>query len=196
MARTLSDLQPYQWPAEELYTGQQHRRLMRAVHLARQVRALFVDVHIVSAAWGIVAGNTLLPPYNASFSDLRKSALEQRAEQLGLRGAFSSWLARPDSLKMLLLGDAYLDAVGLTHRAHFPWPTIMLCSPGRSYAMNQPNCYAVGLGTKESSQYHCGVVALKGEVAGKFLLELANNLDFRARVLFAVNKCGDSANGA
>ena len=189
LAELVHTLAPHTWPAEDVYTGQQHRRLMRAVQLAREVSGIKVDVHVASAGWGLIPGTQPVVPYDMTLSDLRRSQRARWAEWLGLPAAFTAWLAQPHELKMMLLGDTYLDAVGLSDKTGFPRPTIMFCSPSRSVRVSGvPNLYPVSLGNPEAGAYHCGVMALKGEVAGRFVAELASNLDFRARALFALHQ--------
>lgn len=176
-------------PAEEMYTGQQHARLMKAVYRARETRPVKVDLKIVSAGWGFLDGKDPIVPYNCSFHDMGKRELHEWSARLGLKQAFSTWLKRKHELKILMLGDLYLEAVGVSHRTEFPSPTIMLCSPSRAYEMSRvPNVFPVGLGTKEATAYSCGVIAVKGEIASRLLNALIDDEDFRGRVSFALSQ--------
>ena len=55
-------------PAEVLYTGEQHRRLMAGVRAAEAVRP--VEVWVISAKAGLVAGKHELAPYDESFAGM------------------------------------------------------------------------------------------------------------------------------
>src|SRR4051812_14240426 len=63
--------------AERLYAGQHHMRLMRGVQRARAAAHLAVDLRLVSAGFGLVRGDELLPPYERTFVGRRRD--ERRA---------------------------------------------------------------------------------------------------------------------
>lgn len=70
-------LQPYARPAAALYTGMQHRYLMRGVEQIRQrCGPRSVSVKIISAGYGLVDEHRLLAPYEATFEEM--SRLEAR----------------------------------------------------------------------------------------------------------------------
>ena len=102
--------------AEELYTGQQHRRLMRGVNAYRAAapRARPLDLYILSAAHGIIAGHERLRSYDASFTGLRRAQLNRRATRLGIPAAVAQLLGTRRALAVLLLGYNYLRAAQLS----------------------------------------------------------------------------------
>ncbi|RBI59983.1 hypothetical protein DMJ13_20055 [halophilic archaeon] len=71
--------------AEALYTGREHEHVTAAVEQFRQFAT--VDWYIVSAGFGLVNYKTLLPAYEATFSNQSKADLVDRAKQLGIDSA-------------------------------------------------------------------------------------------------------------
>jgi cytoplasmic iron level regulating protein YaaA (DUF328/UPF0246 family) len=55
-------------PAEDLYTGLQHQRLMRGIRAAREETSIEVDLRILSAGYGLVSADQKLAPYEATFT--------------------------------------------------------------------------------------------------------------------------------
>ena len=83
-------------PAEELYAGQQHRRLMRGVSAYRNAGqpAGPLALHIVSAGHGVVPASERLRSYDATFTGMPRPHLRRRAARLGVPRAVSDLLAR------------------------------------------------------------------------------------------------------
>jgi hypothetical protein len=116
--------------AEDLYAGQQHRRLMRGITAYRDAGqpAGPLELHIVSAGRGVVAGDEPLRSYNASFSGMRRQQLQRRARKLGVPRTVASLLAAPRQLSLLLLGDSYLAT-----SARPRWRSQAAAAPGASH---------------------------------------------------------------
>jgi hypothetical protein len=167
-------------PAEDLYTGMQHARLMRGVRAARAA-GLAVDLKIVSAGYGLVDGSRKLAPYEATFIGMGKTALRTWAEQLGIPNAVRAALAGRHDLTLVLLGDDYLGACALDPTLELGGATIVLC--GQASASRLPglaDLKPVLLTSTDAKPFSCGLVGLKGEVAARILESLAtdpNRLD-------------------
>ncbi len=67
--------------AEALYRGQHHLRLMRGVGQAREA-GIDVQLWIVSAGYGVVAGHKRLRPYERTFQGM--SATDRRSSARAL----------------------------------------------------------------------------------------------------------------
>jgi hypothetical protein len=86
-------------PAEELYTGQQHARLMRGVRALRNIPLAngtptpAVDLFILSAGYGWVPGSRELAPYECTFTGMSAAALHRWAETLGVPAQTRCFLA-------------------------------------------------------------------------------------------------------
>src|SRR4051812_44365113 len=70
-------------PAEDLYCGQHHVRLMRGVCEARD-EGLDVDLSIVSAGHGIIDGHERLSPYEQTFQGKSNDARRALARTLAI----------------------------------------------------------------------------------------------------------------
>ena len=118
-------------PAEEMYTGQQHIRLMRGVQKFRQwnPEGLNVDLslHIVSAGYGVVAGARRIAPYEATFSGMKVKALRTWADQLNIATDIRAILSQPYDLALILLGDAYLNACNFDLNVKLGGLTLAFC---------------------------------------------------------------------
>lgn len=160
-------------PAEQLYRGQQHLRLMRGVTAARKA-GLVVDVSIVSAGYGLVAGDELLAPYERTFQGMPRRERRALARRLGIPAAVRQLFHEPADLIIVLLGDDYLDACDLQEDFELRAPMLVLC--GASAALRLPRLTGlrpVVLHRDDTRRFACGLVGLKGEIAGRLLGLLA-----------------------
>jgi hypothetical protein len=156
-------------PAEELYTGQHHLRLMRGVDAARRAR-VGVDVSIVSAGHGVVAGDRALLPYERTFQGLRAQARQLLARELEVPAGVRAALARPADLHLVLLGDDYLGACELDAEVRPSAPVVLLCSAGSALRLPPiPDVCVIALTVEDTRRFRCGLVALKGEIGGRVL---------------------------
>ena len=160
-------------PAEELYAGQHHRRLMRGVRALRDAGTI-VDVWIVSAAHGIVHGRKPLLPYERTFQGLPAAQRRRIAHELEIPQDAARVLTEATDLAVVALGDDYLDACGLQTNTHPAGPAILLCSS--SAALRVPplgDTRVIPLRAQHTREFQCGFVGLKGEIAGRLLRTLA-----------------------
>jgi hypothetical protein len=161
-------------PAERLYCGQQHVRLMRGVDYLRGAGAT-VDVWIVSAGHGLVHGTERLASYERTFQGRRTTELNAMASQLGIPRAIKAVLACRASLTVVLLGADYLHACQLDGPLEQGAPTLVFASASTSLAMSgSPGLHVVSLGVEHTRQFAAGLVSLKGEVGGRLLAALAD----------------------
>jgi hypothetical protein len=164
-------------PAEELYAGQQHVRLMRGVNAYRGAGepSGALDLRIVSAGHGVVPARRPLLPYDETFSELPRGEVRRRGEALGIPAAVASALAQPRALNVVLLGDLYLHASALPDDLVLGAPTLALTSPNSGRRLpDLPGLVVVGLHNREARRFSCGLAALKGELARRLLVRLAD----------------------
>jgi len=164
--------------AEELYAGQQHRRLMRGVDAYRAAGQPGgpLELHILSAAHGVVAGNESLRSYDVSFAGMRRKALRRHAARLGVPGAVAELLAVRRRLAVLLLGDDYLRAAELSAATGLGAPTLVFTSPNSATRLPAiPSLHPIVLSNSDARRFSCGLVALKGDLAARLLIRLAHN---------------------
>jgi hypothetical protein len=160
-------------PAEELYRGQQHLRLMRGVEAARGLGHL-ISVSIVSAGYGLLAGDDAVAAYECTFQGMPARERRAWASRLALVESVRVFLERPADAAIVLLGDDYLGACAPTRQLPGRVPTLVLC--GARTALRMPpavNVYPVVLHESDTRRFACGHVGLKGEVAGRLLAWLA-----------------------
>src|SRR5262245_51048224 len=93
-------------PAEDLYSGQHHVRLMRGVTEARG-EGLKIDLSIVSAGHGIVPGSERLLPYEQTFQGRSSADRRKMARTLAIPRNVRRVLSEPADLHLVLLGEDY-----------------------------------------------------------------------------------------
>lgn len=160
-------------PAEALYTGQGHVRLMRGVYAARAAGHR-VDVVIASARHGIVGGRTPLDPYEATFQGLSRSRCRDLGAALGMHDDLARELARPADAVVVALGAAYFEACA-------PWnfgvggPAVAICAAPAERQL--PTAIrAVPMRLLNPRRFAAGTIALKGEAAGRLVAALAGDV--------------------
>jgi len=171
--------------AEELYAGQQHRRLMRGVQSYRVAGEPGgrLELQILSAGRGVVAADQPLRSYDATFTGMRRAQLRRRAARLGVPKAVSGLLSQRRRLAVLLLGEDYLDAAQLASGIELGAPTLVFTSPRAGARLpSLPGLYPIALDNDDARRLSCGLVALKGELAARLLLRLAHTPKARVPV--------------
>jgi hypothetical protein len=162
--------------AEDIYTGQQHVRLMRGITAFREAypstdATWTLDLHVLSAGYGLVEGARLLAPYEATFQGMKTKELRSWADALGVPAAIRRVLAQPYDLAVLLLGDGYLSACNLDASVKLGGRTIAFC--GGRMAEKLPaidNLLLVPLENADAKRFGSGLVALKGELVRRMLI--------------------------
>lgn len=188
VARREKELKDLLCPAEALYTGQQHVRLMRGVQAFRESRLSgngddVLDLQILSAGYGIVSGEDRLAPYEATFQGMPKGELREWARELGVPAAFRKRVAAPYDLGLILLGDDYLSTCELDDSVEFGGPTLLFCGGStRKRLPDLVNVRPVVLSNPEAKRFSCGLVALKGELASRLLSRLATDTKFTSEL--------------
>lgn len=163
-------------PAEQIYTGLQHQRLMRGVESARLHPSLAIDLHIVSAGYGLVPGSRKLAPYEATFIGMKKAEARDWASRLNLAADARELLAQPYDLGLVLLGDDYLEALALDETVKLGGPTLLFC--GKASASRLPTLDGlrpIVLANRDATRFSCGMVGIKGELANRVLQRLTRD---------------------
>ncbi len=162
-------------PAQDLYTGQQHVRLMRGVRSILDANPTngsgpSVELHILSAGYGLVPGDRSLAPYEATFNGMKAKELRTWADTLRIPQAIREVLAQPFDLCLLLLGDGYLKACALDDDVRLGGPTIVFSGSRSAKALPElPGLMAVPLTNKDAKRFRCALIGLKGELAARLL---------------------------
>ena len=167
--------------AERLYIGEQHCRLMDGVGCLR--RLLKVEVWIISAKAGVVAGDEVLEAYDESFTRMGRDEVRRRGEALGIPRHLRALAGMPARLTLVLAGNEYFDAARLDELVAWAAPTIALVSP-RSASRIPPHrlLRTVAVGQAEARRFSLPLTLLKGELAKRLLLAVAAGADPAAAI--------------
>jgi hypothetical protein len=166
----------YLRPAEALYSGQQHVRLMRGVEAFRSLakNGSYLDLKVLSAGYGLVGAEALLAPYEATFQGMPARQLREWADTLEIPGAIRDALREPYDLALILLGDGYLSACKLEAEVALGGPTLLFCGSRMAAKLPElPHLHVVPLSNREAKRFSCGLVALKGELGARILAAIA-----------------------
>lgn len=156
-------------PAERLYRGQQHVRLMRGVDAARSLGHC-VTVSVVSAGYGLLAGDKLITSYECTFQGMPARARRSWAARLALADDVAALLQRKSDLTVVLMGDDYFDACGIGPQIAAGAPTVVICGAKTALRIApNPMVQPVVLSQADTRRFACGLVGLKGEVASRLL---------------------------
>ncbi|MHA1924599.1 MAG: DUF6884 domain-containing protein [Candidatus Thorarchaeota archaeon] len=105
-------LSSYLTPARELYTGFQSTELLRGVEILRAIDKVEVRLLILSAGFGLLEENEIVPPYECSFSQMSKSKIRERSAVLRIEEDYKKLHETRFDLTYLALGKKYLTALG------------------------------------------------------------------------------------
>ena len=160
------ELKDFKVPAAEMYTGQQHRYLMAGLKEVRKVhKAPTVDLHIISAGYGLLAEDDIIVPYNVTFSGLKKGELLARSNSLQLHKRIET-LSVNYHLVFFLLGAEYVRALQLPFE--IPDTVLQIFLLGTGYRkLIPPNAHFVPAGGDLARELGVMGVALKGFVFKK-----------------------------
>lgn len=169
-------------PAGELYTGEQHLRLLKGIEAARAA-GVTVDLWILSAGYGIVPADRMLAPYEATFATMGAKELREWGDQLQVPAELRQLVARPYDYGLVLLGDNYLKACAISADLKFGGPTLLVAGKGPVAKLPRiPLVRTQVLSNAEATRFSCGLVGLKGELASRLLPKLAAEPALLARL--------------
>lgn len=167
------ELKKYMTRAGELYTGDQHVRLMRGVEEARS-KGVEVTLRILSAGYGLIPEDRLIAPYESTFATMKSRELKEWAHRLNVPDDFRTLMDKSYDLGLILLGDNYLRACMLNVAVKLGGPTLLFGGEGPVNKLPRiPNLQVVVLSIPEAKRFSCGMIGLKGEVAARLLRKLS-----------------------
>ena len=154
---------PIQKPARDLYRGALNLSTNSAVRILKNY--FDVSYYFISAGFGLVEENDILPPYECSFSDMTTDQINERAQLLNIPNDFQELILKenPD-LIYLALGKNYLTALGDWDK-NLPCRTIAFAPSTCEHVITLP---ADHIAVKEVAQVgglpiH-GVIGFKGDL--------------------------------
>ncbi|MCB1079694.1 MAG: hypothetical protein KDM64_17890, partial [Verrucomicrobiae bacterium] len=184
LSKREKELTPFALPAGEIYTGQQHVRLMRGIEALKGAKSLSLELHILSAGYGMIPEDRSVVPYECTFATMKSKELRQWADQLGVPVGFRETVKAPFDLGLILLGDNYLDACALDAGVAFGGPTVLFCGTGMAKKLPAlKNVRVVPVANPEAKRFSCGLVGLKGELAARLLRGVVAEPEELGRVL-------------
>jgi hypothetical protein len=111
LLRREDELGRWALPATSLYTGWQHRYMMKGVNeIRRKFGSGACALRIMSAGYGLIDEDRNLVPYEATFQHKRPTWIRERAQRLAIPQALRQAI-RDFEVVVFLLGKEYLIAV-------------------------------------------------------------------------------------
>ena len=160
-------------PAAAMYTGDQHRRVMRGVQQLRDVvGSAAVTLRIVSAGYGVITEDRLVAPYDLTFSRMSRTHARSWANSLGIAADLRAAMREPD-LIFVLLGAHYLDAVRPPLPVRDGQRLIYFVSRAEMSRVVGPGAVAIPAGLDESRRYGASTIGLKGRMLELFAAHVA-----------------------
>lgn len=165
--------------AGQMYTGQQHLRVMEGVQLLRQSFGReTVDVMILSAGYGVIPEDKNIRPYEVTFNTMKGYQIDEWAKCLEIRQVLERVIVSYD-LVFMLLGENYLRATfGSPQSGSLCLPvetsnnqTFIFLASSKSaiYIQNKkPKTYVLPLSNADAKHYRYGLVGLKGFLFKRF----------------------------
>jgi hypothetical protein len=150
--------------ARDLYTGPQNSELVKAVDLLRTIPGVAVELVIISAGFGTLQEEDLVPPYDCSFTSMKMAKLRKHSEKLQIKESFIKLMKKDFDLIYLALGKRYLAALGDDVVSMLETPTVTFHNPSSAYLIRIP-CEAetVKSFSRCGHKIH-GVVGYKGDL--------------------------------
>jgi hypothetical protein len=172
-----AELADFACPAGELYTGQQHLRLMEGVRIIRNVLGdSALDVSILSAGYGLIAEKQKIAPYEVTFNGMKSHEVDAWAKHLGIHEDIVNRIQSAD-LVFFLLGDNYLRALQLPIPTRSDQTVVFLASgsAARKIPTLDAKTYVLSLSNAAAKRYRYGLVGLKGFLFKKFAEAVAES---------------------
>ena len=163
--RRTAELKDFKVLAAEMYTGQQHQHLVAGLEEVRKVYgSAVVDLHIISAGYGLLAEDDIIVPYNVTFQNLKTKQLLARSNRFQLHERVETLISGYD-LVFFLLGKEYVQALQLPLEVPDTVTQIFLLGTGyKKLIPDSPNVHFVPAGSALARELGVMGVALKGFV--------------------------------
>jgi hypothetical protein len=160
-----------------MYTGPQNTELVKAVDLLRSIQSVEVHLIIISAGFGILQEQDLVPPYECSFTNMKMADVRKRSQALKLQSSFIQMTNKGFDLIYLALGKRYMTALGKGALSKLQIPTMMFHGSESEHLIRFPcSAKTVKAFSKRGHKIH-GVVGFKGDllrILARYTLEKPN----------------------
>ncbi|MGY5858098.1 MAG: hypothetical protein RTU63_01915 [Candidatus Thorarchaeota archaeon] len=169
----------------DLYTGNQNRELVKGVDILRKIENTEVTFSIISAGFGLVEEKDTLPTYDCSFSTMKKSQIQDRAELLDIPANFEKLITSGYDLVYLALGKKYFLTLGDEWKSTYNTTIIGFdssLSEGKMLCI--PSAHEIVSSFSQNGHKIHGVTGFKGDLL-RILANHALNQETPSRELLA-----------
>ncbi|MFX1578765.1 MAG: DUF6884 domain-containing protein [Promethearchaeota archaeon] len=151
-------------PARDMYLGPQNKELVKAVDLLRTIDDVEVQLVIISAGFGMLHEEDIVPPYDCSFTTMKIANVRERSSQLQLKEAITQLVETGFDLIYLALGKRYLETIGNDILSTLHTTTISFHGQNTEHLV-RISCSAETVKTFSRSGHKIhGVVGFKGDL--------------------------------
>lgn len=164
--------------ARQLYQGRQQTYVSKAVDALREAGDT-VERIFISAGFGVVDEEALLPPYDVTFADMTASEIQNRAENLEIQAGVKQRLeaSPPFDIVFLALGSDYYRSLDLEAvLGSLPESTVGVVFNQEEVASGFENVISIPARNREAKEHGTIVVALKGRYLQNFAEHRANDV--------------------
>lgn len=155
----------YEAPAGQMYTGGQHRHLMKGLEKVRnRFGKQAIDLAIISAKHGLLRETDVIEPYNFTFQGLGRMEIVTYSNRIQIHEKTEA-LIRHYDLVFFLLGKEYVQALQLPFDVPDTVTQIFLLGPThRELIPHLPNVHFIPAGRDLARQIGVMITDLKGVV--------------------------------
>src|SRR5690348_3305440 len=97
------ELDEFKAPAWEMYTGQQHKRLMRGINALSNSESFQTELYVLSAGYGFIHGNSEVLPYECTFQTMNATEIRNWSTFLDIPQQGQSFFQQQADLVIVML---------------------------------------------------------------------------------------------
>jgi len=177
--------------AIDMYQGQQHKMIIEGIQILKKY--IDVDLFIISAGFGLLHQDEIIPCYESSFSDKNKSQIIERSNQLEIMNDFIKLSNKNYDLIYLALGKKYLISI-YDWEKYIKSLTIAFIPSKNNNVLSLKSNNDVVICLKSSGYKIHGTIGLKGDLL-KILAEKLLKSNNPSQTLYEIMKNKNSLKG-
>ena len=153
-------------PAIDMYEGDHHVRIKEGLEILgnKFINKLSIDLCIISAGYGMVKSDTIIYPYNVTFSGKKKEIIRSYSAEMNIGRDFKQLLKKKD-LVVVLLGEDYLTSLNLREidLANYETRFLFLANKtSKNLIPESDNVHVLETGNELAKKYSIKGIELKG----------------------------------